>query len=606
MNNTKNWQSKITLKNTDSIQRLATQISQNFSISEILAHLLALRGVKFEEVATFLEPKIKNTLPDPFGLGDMKLAIDYLIAAILSQKKIAIFGDYDVDGGTSCALFKRYFAALEISVEIYIPDRLKEGYGPNSKALLNLKKKGIDLVIMVDCGTVAFAPLETAKKAGLDIVVIDHHLGVLEKPEAIAVINPNLLGETFPHKNLCAAAVSFLFLVALSSELRKKDFFKKKTEPNLFNLLDLVALGTVCDVMPLTGLNRSLVCAGLKILNKKQNLGLKTILEKSGLNGEVSAYSLGFVIGPRINAGGRVGKSDLGAKILACEDELEATKIADQLEELNAQRKEIEAAVLQHAIQQLESEGSDEKALSKNIFRATDPVIFACSAGWHPGVIGIVASRLKERYSKPVAVISIDDEKMIGKASCRSIAGIDFGNEILKARLSGLLIEGGGHAMAGGFLVTSDKVAELHRFFCKNLGEKVLESLKNQVFAYDLELDIAQINLDLLHEISRLEPFGQGNLRPRFLVKDAYKIKASLIGKNQEHLSCLFAPKSAIGFGTAIQAIAFKATESDLAEKILSWPANKSLSLICNLEINSWMGVEKPKIFLEDVVFESS
>lgn len=574
-------------------ERLAMLIAQNFQISEICAKILAARKIKLEELPQFLDPKIKNCLPDPFGLGDMKIAVSHVIFAIQTKKKITIFGDYDVDGGTSCAILKRFFREIGIETEIYIPDRILEGYGPNSQALLNLKKNGSDLVIMVDCGTVAFAPLEDAKKAGLEIIVIDHHLGVLEKPAAIAVINPNLLNESFVHKNLCAAGVVFLFLVALNRTLRENGFFEDRSEPNLFALLDLVALGTVCDVMPLTGLNRSFVAAGLKVLQQRKNLGLRKICDLSGLNEQPNTYSLGFVIGPRINAGGRIGKSDLGAKILSSDSDEEVLQIAAALEQLNVERKEFEATVLRQALQNLEDSGG----FSKN-----DPVIFACSSGWHQGVIGIVASRLKEKFNKPTVVIAIDEETNKGKASCRSIAGIDLGGEILKAKLAGLLLEGGGHAMAGGFSILPEKIGELHRFFCDNLGAKIAEILENFAHEYDLELDFAQVNIELLRDLARLEPFGVGNPRPKFLLKNAHKMRASLVGSNQEHLSCVFASKSALGFGKPISAIAFRSLESGLAEKVMNLNQAKPVSLICQLEINNWMGLEKIKIQLEDVI----
>ena len=274
----KNWQAKT------SDERMVLAIMQKYSISEVLAKLLNIRKIPLNEIADFLDPKIKNILPNPFELGDMKIAVDHVMNAINSNKKITIFGDYDVDGATSSAILKRYFRDLGIEVGIYIPDRILEGYGPNSEALLNLKKNGTDLVIMVDCGTVAFEPLQTAKKAGLEIIVIDHHLGVIDKPEAIAIINPNLINEEFSHKNLCAAGVVFLFIVAINKTLRENNFFKENPEPNLFSLLDLVALGTVCDVMPLLGLNRAFVASGLKILQQRKNLGLRIICDIAGLD----------------------------------------------------------------------------------------------------------------------------------------------------------------------------------------------------------------------------------------------------------------------------------------------------------------------------------
>lgn len=575
-------------------QRHATSIYQRFELSEVLSNLLSERQVSLEEIENFLDPKIKTALPNPFDLGGMDKAVDHVISAIRAGKKITIFADYDVDGATSAATLKRFFGEVGVDVGIYIPDRVLEGYGPNSQALLNLKKAGTDLVITVDCGTVAFKPLEDAAAVGLDIIVIDHHLGVLEQPKSIAVINPNLLDEKFPHKDLCAAGVSFLFAVATNKKLREANFYAGKKAPNLLNLLDLVALGTVCDVMPLTGLNRAFVAAGLKILKQRKNLGLRAMCDLAGLDEEPTAYHLGFVIGPRINAGGRVGKSDLGARMLSSYDEEEVLAIAQQLEEFNKQRKDIEVQVLDEAVKSLEA--------GTNGFKTTDSIIFAMSQNWHQGVIGIVASRLKDLYGKPVAVIAIDDEGKKGKASCRSISGIDFGGEILKARLEGLLIEGGGHAMAGGFSVDPEKISELHQFFNKNLSEKVTELSAQKTSEFDIAIDLPQVNIDLLKELSKLEPFGVGNPRPKFILRDVQKIKAKIIGKTGEHISCIFSAKSAAGFSGQIQAVSFRSVDTLLGDLLLDQKYTKPMNLVGTLNINSWMGVEKVQMLIEDVL----
>ena len=617
-------------------ERLATAIYQRFGLSEVLSNLLSSREISLAEIENFLEPKIKNILPNPFELGDMEKAVAHVIEAIYARKKITIFADYDVDGATSAAILKRFFRDVGVDAGIYIPDRILEGYGPNSAALLNLKKSGTDLVITLDCGTVAFKPLTDAKAAGLDVIVIDHHLGVLEKPDSIAVINPNLLGEIFPHKNLCAAGVTFLFAVAINKKLREEGFYEphRKTdcktgfvtpssrlyqtqadmngwtglqtpssagsvssdvrEPNLLSLLDLVALGTVCDVMSLTGLNRAFVAQGLKILKQRKNLGLRAICDLAGLDEEPTAYHLGFVIGPRINAGGRVGKSDLGARILSSEDESEVLEIANQLEIFNKQRKEIEIQVLDEAVKALES--------NVNGFSKNDPIIFVASKNWHQGVIGIVASRVKDLYGKPTAVIAIDDEGKKGKASCRSISGIDFGAEILNARLNGLLIEGGGHAMAGGFSVLPEKISELHQFFCKNLGEKVAEITAEKKSEFDIALDLAQVNVDLLKELAKLEPFGVGNSRPKFILRDVTKVNAKIIGKTGEHISCFFSAKSAVGFSGNLSAVAFRCVATPLGDLLLDPTFKKPMHLVGTLNINSWMGMEKVQMIIEDAV----
>lgn len=582
-----NWQQK------KCDERLKMAFIQRFDISAILSEIISTNDIGLDEIENFLNPKIKTNLPNPFSLLDISEAVIHAIKAIKENKKITIFADYDVDGATSSALLKRFFREIGVDTNIYVPDRILEGYGPNVTALLNLKKSGTDLVITVDCGTVSFEPLEAAAKANLDVIVIDHHIGVIEKPKALAVINPNRIDEKFPHKNICAAAVSFLFIVAINKTLREEGFFSDKIkEPNLLNLLDLVALGTVCDVMPLTGLNRALVAQGLKIIKNRTNLGIRTICDLAGLNEEATAYHLGFIIGPRINAGGRVGKSDLGARILSSEDEEEVQKIALQLEDFNKQRKDIEIQIQEEAQNNLENSISG--------FSVNDNVIFAVSNSWHQGVIGIVASRLKDLYNKPVAVITVQNGK--GKASCRSVNGVDFGSAILQARLEGLLLEGGGHAMAGGFSVLEENISQLHKFFNHHLGEKVQKYLEEKTKFFTSELDLAQINIELLKDLTKLEPFGNGNPKPRFVIRNLQKVRANLIGKNQEHISCIFSSKTAIGFNGNLQAIAFRSSNSPLAEILLDPKFTKPIDVVGQLNINSWMGVEKVQLLIEDIL----
>ncbi len=388
-------------------ERKSEFIKQKYSLSPIISKILAGKNLEIDEIPHFLEPTIKYSLPNPFDLLDMDVACDKIISNIQNKKKITIFGDYDVDGATSSALLKKFFAMLEVDIDIYIPDRILEGYGPNKEALLKLKESGTNLVITVDCGTVAFEPFEEASKAGLEIIVIDHHIGAVEKPKALAIINPNRIDEKFPHKNIAAVAVCFLLIVALNKKLREKDFYQKNNlvEPNILSLLDLVALGTVCDVMPLSGINRSFVTQGLKILKQRKNLGIKELMNIAGIDQEPSAYHLGFVLGPRINAGGRVGKSDLGADLLSTKSEARAKEHASSLDNFNKSRKDIENKILME---------TDEQIIKNKSYQ--DPVIIAYSKNWHQGVIGIIASRIKEKYNRPTAIIATDDQN-IGKAS---------------------------------------------------------------------------------------------------------------------------------------------------------------------------------------------
>lgn len=582
----KNWQEKIV------DERKLLTLQQKFDLNEALSRLICIKNVEFDETEEFLNPSIKSSLPNPFDLLDMDLAVKHIISAVKNKKKITVFADYDVDGATSSAILKRFFASIGVNVDIYVPDRILEGYGPNVEALLKLKKQGTDLVITVDCGTVAFEPLEKANEAGLDIIVIDHHIGVIEKPKALAVINPNRIDETFEHKDICGAAVSFLVAVAVNKQLREDGFYKDKKEPNLMGLLDLVALGTVCDVMPLTGLNRAFVAQGLKVLRQRKNPGIRALFDVANLDEEPAAYHLGFVLGPRINAGGRVGKSDLGANLLSSDDEDFVAKIAEKLNQLNTDRKEIEADVLKQAIDGLEN--------GVGGFTIDDDVIFAASYGWHPGVIGIVASRLKDRYGKPAAVIALDDGK--GKASCRSIKGVDFGGAILQARMKELVIEGGGHAMAGGFSIHEDKIADLHKFFNELLSDNVKKSIASEVCEYDITLDLQNVNVELIKSLQQLEPYGMGNAKPKFLIRDLRKMNAKLIGKTEDHISCQFSSLSKLGFDGYLSAIAFRASETRLAEILLDPKFKKPISVIGDLNINSWMGRENVQLIIEDIL----
>ncbi len=573
-------------------ERLALAMQQKFELPSVVSKILATKNISLDEVDDFLSPTIKSMLPNPFDLLDMDMAVKHVMNAVKQKKKITIFADYDVDGATSSALLRRFFREIGVKVEIYVPDRILEGYGPNSKALLDLKKNGTDLVITVDCGTTAFAPLEDAKKAGLEIIVIDHHLGVVEKPEALAVINPNRIDETFLHKNLCAAGVCFLFVVAINKSLREDGFYKNISEPKIMQLLDLVALGTVCDVMPLVGLNRAFVAQGLKILKTRQNLGIRYLCDVAGLDEEASAYHLGFILGPRINAGGRVGKSNLGARILSTEDEGEAREIAAQLNELNNQRKDVEKQVLEESIKNLEKK--------ENGFGVDDQIIFAVGKGWHQGVIGIVASRLKDLYNRPTVVIAVDALK--GKASCRSINGIDLGNAILQARLDGLLLEGGGHAMAGGFSIVEEKIPALHKFFHDLLAEKIAELTKEKTRDFNCYLDLQNVNLELLKNVQKLEPYGTGNSKPKFIIRNLRVMNAKIIGETGQHISCSFSSLSNVGFAGNLRAVAFRSVGTAVADILLDAKFKKPISVAGELSINNWMGVEKVQMIIEDIL----
>lgn len=585
---------KKTYQKSSMDERLATTIHQQFGVAMSVARVLALRNVNrdfnFEEIENFLNPTIKASLPDPFDLLDMDLAVKKIISVIKDKKKITVFGDYDVDGATSSALLKRFFASIGVEIGIYIPDRILEGYGPNVEALLNLKKQGTDLVITVDCGTVAFEPLDAAHQAGLEVIVIDHHIGAFDKPQAIAVINPNRLDENFPHKNLAAVGVSFLLAVAVNKALRDCRFYVENNlqEPNLLSLLDLVALGTVCDVMTLDGVNRAFVTQGLKVMKSRTNIGIRALFDVANLDEEPSAYHLGFVIGPRINAGGRVGKADLGARLLSTQNEEEANKIAGELNIYNNQRKDIEVNILEEAKNYLEP------------IHQNHPVLLAASSQWHQGVIGIVASRIKDLHNKPTAIIAIKDG--IGKASCRSISGVDFGAAIIKAKLQGILIEGGGHKMAAGFSIAEEKIAELQTFLDAELSDAVTLSNQNKTSEFADILDINSANLNLAKELLRLEPYGVGNAKPRFLIKDLQIVEAKIVGANEKHIRCVFSAKTLAGWNGRLTGFAFNAMDSDLGKILISKNKAKPIAIIGQININSWMGNDNLQIVVEDLI----
>jgi len=574
-----NWQ----INQYDPRQILA--FGQKLDLPEVIARILLKRGITIEHTPDYLAPTLKKLLPDPMHLLDMNKAALRLANAVKKQEQVVIFGDYDVDGATSSALLKRFFASVGLSVGVYIPDRIKEGYGPNGEAFRNLKKQGTQIIITVDCGTAAFDALETAAEIGLEVIVIDHHLGSEILPKAVAIVNPNRLDETSPYKYLAAVGVSFLLAVAVNSTLREQGFYQLGKEPSLLNLLDLVALGTVCDIVPLEGLNRAFVVQGLKILAKRNNLGLAVLADVVRLSEVPGTYHLGFVLGPRINAGGRVGESDLGSRLMTTEDCDDAQIIAKQLDHYNAERKAIETLVL------------DEAMLAAEQLSADSSVIFVAGSNWHPGVIGIVASRLKEKFNKPTAIVSLL-ENGIGKASCRSVKGVDFGSSIFAAKALGLVIEGGGHAMAAGFSVAHDKVAELHQFLDDKFKQD-LSKLSNQKHHYfDGYLSCNGINLELANLIERVGPFGANAPEPRFMLNDCLLFKVDIIAG--AHISCILGHKSGLG-SKSIKATAFRAIDTSIGKILLS-SKGRELNIIGYLRINRWNGTEKAEFIIEDVL----
>jgi single-stranded-DNA-specific exonuclease len=490
---------------------LINSFIQRLGISDIMARILNNRQVKtINDAKAFLSPKLRDSLPDPRQLLDMDKATDRVIRALNDEEKITIFADYDVDGATSASLLHRFFDSLGEKVDVYIPNRFSEGYGPNKDAFDKIKYKGSSLVIIADCGSVAFEPLSYAKKIGLDVIILDHHVTDTKLPEAFALLNPNRYDETFQPKGLAAVAVSFLFLIALRADLRKRDWFKTSPEPDLMEFLDLVALGTVCDLMPLIPLNRAFIKQGLKLIGDGFNSGIAAIMEAAKIRCKPQSHHLGYTVGPRINAGGRLDDSSLGFRLLSAKNFKEAQKVAEELELLNSERKTLEAMTLEDA--------------QASILQPKNQVIISIGRNWHLGVLGIIASRLKEDHHKPSFIMAIDQETRVAKGSVRSIRGVDAALLIQEAKDLNLIIEGGGHAMAGGFSVEEAKL----EVFCEFLRKRVKEILDDspkllseaKKIMVDATLSVAGVTPELFKEISKLEPYGLGNPKPYFLIEN--------------------------------------------------------------------------------------
>lgn len=564
---------------------LLRAIKNDSHLPDLLLELMLNRGVTPHELNNFLTPKLKDYMPDPFHLRDMEKAVKFLAHSISANKKIAIFGDYDVDGATSAALIKKYFTKLNIDTLVYIPDRIREGYGPNIEALKSLKEQDIDVVITVDCGAVAYDALNEAQKIGLEVVVIDHHIGGENLPEAVAVVNPNRFDESSQYGYLCAAGVSFLLLVGLNKEL--KNTSNKYVEPlQLLEMLDLVALGTVCDVVPIKGLNRAFVSQGLKLISKGSNIGMKALKQISNLKNDLDAYHLGFILGPRVNAGGRVGNANLGARLLSSDNFNEALEISRSLDMHNHERKAIEMTILEHSIKTVSQKGANK------------PIAFVVGNEWHLGVIGIIAGRIKEKFNKPAIVITV--ENGIGKASCRSVPGIDLGSVIHKAKKQNLLIAGGGHAMAAGFTVKEEDIDTLQEFIESEISEDYKKFLKEVFDHFDSTLTLSAIDINLVEDILKIGPFGNGNPHPKFYVKNTNIINSRIVGG--EHISCLLTDGK-VNTGKFIKAIAFRSLNSPIGEILLR--NQKNVDIIAQLTLNKWNGQTSAEITICDIIIDT-
>lgn len=541
---------------------------------------MAARGIELDGVDDFLRPALRNQLPDPSRLKDMDAAASRLADAVRKGETIGVFGDYDVDGATSSALLKRFFEAVGATVEIYIPDRIVEGYGPNLAGLQRLQRNGAGVVVTVDCGITAFEPLADAAKGGLEVIVVDHHVAEPRLPAARAVVNPNRLDDDSGLGQLAAVGVAFLLVVAVNRVLRGAGWYAARPEPDLLQWLDLVALGTVCDVVPLTGVNRALVAQGLKVMARRGNLGIAALADVAGATEAPDAYHAGFIIGPRVNAGGRVGECWLGATLLSTPDSAEARGYAEKLDRYNQERREIEAACLEAAIDQIENGA------------VADGLVYASCEGWHPGVIGIVAGRLRERYNRPACVVAMNDG--IGKGSGRSVRGVDLGAAILAARQSGLLINGGGHRMAAGFTVARESEETFRAFLAARIAADTGPGGITPSLRLDGALQSAGATVALLQSLDALAPFGAGNPRPRFALPASRILKADVVGEN--HVRCFVGGE---GQGR-IKAIAFRAVGDALGDALLG-SRGLPVHLAGNLRLDRWQGREQAQLIIEDL-----
>jgi len=567
------------------IDRHAQAISDQLGVSLTVGQLISGRGVSVDDAAVFYQPSLRDLMPDPAGILDMTKGARRIIRAIDAGEKIAVFGDYDVDGATSSALLTRYFAALGVQIRVYIPDRMVEGYGPNAAAMDSLRREGVDLVITVDCGTLSFEPLKAAKDMGLDVIVVDHHKAEPTLPDVAALINPNRLDDDSGQGQLAAVGVAFMLTVEVNKLLREAGWFNdQRPEPDLRLLLDIVALGTVCDVVPLTGVNRALVTQGLKVMAQRRNVGITALADVGRVSEAPGTYHAGFILGPRVNAGGRVGEAWLGARLLATDNPTEARQIAEKLDVYNGERRAIEAEVLKEALEQVEA--------AVGVEGAPDTVVIACGEGWHAGVIGIVASRLKDKYRLPTLVIALENGE--GKGSARSVSGVDLGAAIIEAQHKGLLIKGGGHAMAAGLTVAEDKVEALSAFLRDHMRSAVANASNSQALKIDTVIALSGATADLIDDIERVGPFGAGNPSPHFAIPEVDLLKADRVGEN--HLRCIFKSKD----GSSIKAMAFRQADEPLGH-LLQTGIGRRFHIAGKLKKDTWAGGGKVEITLDDV-----
>ncbi|BCG94265.1 single-stranded-DNA-specific exonuclease RecJ [Mesorhizobium sp. 131-2-1] len=549
----------------------ALAIAQGHGVPDIVARVLAGRGVSAEQTERFLDPTIRDLLPNPASLTDMDRAAARLAEAIVAKEKVAIFGDYDVDGAASSALLKRFLAHFSVPSEIYIPDRIFEGYGPNPEAMRDLISRGAKLIVTVDCGTNSATSIDAAKQAGADVVVLDHHQVGGPLPAADAVVNPNREDDLSGQGHLCAAGVVFLCLVQTAKILRSR--LPEAAPPDLLSLLDLVALATVCDVVPLTGVNRAFVVKGLQVVRQQKNEGLAALARVSRIGEPISTFHLAYLIGPRINAGGRIGDAALGSRLLATDDPVEAGTIAETLDRLNQERQQMELEMLAEARTEADAElaGGNGPA-----------IVVTASTTWHPGIVGLLASRLKDHARRPAFAIAFNANG-VGTGSGRSVSGFDLGRLVREAANAGLIVKGGGHGMAAGITVERSRLGELRAFFEERAAADVFRLQDEESLAIDGALAAEGATLSLLDALEKAGPFGAGHVAPVFALPRHRLADARPVGTN--HIRAELQSQS----GGRIQAIAFRAVDTALGE-FLFRNRGKTVHIAGSLSGNYWNG----------------
>ena len=563
----------------------ALTIAQRHGVPELLARIVAGRGIGLDKVEAFLDPTVKRLMPDPDVVTDMPAAAARIADAIERHEPVAIFGDYDVDGATSAAVLGRYLRYCGLHPIIHIPDRLFEGYGPNAEAVGALAGQGATLLVTVDCGTTSHAPLLEARRLGLDVIVIDHHQADEELPAALALINPNRLDDLSGLGHLAAVGLVFMTVVGLNRELRRRGFWTpERSEPDLLQALDLVALGTVADVVPLKGLNRAFVAKGLLALRRRQSLGLTALMDVARLGGPPQPWHLGFLLGPRINAGGRIGCATLGADLLMADDPAQCATVAGELDRLNRERQAIELATLAKAeTEVMAALGTEEKGA----------VVVTAAAGWHPGVMGLVAARLKERFSRPAFAIALEPGGT-GTGSGRSIAGVDIGAAVRRAVREGLLIKGGGHAMAAGVTLRKDALSAFRAYLESALSETVTTARRDDVLLVDGAITAAGASSQTVATIARAGPFGAGNPEPVIVLPAHTLLYVEEVGQAHTRV------RLRGGDGATIGAIAFRSAGQPLGAALAA-NRGQSVHAAGTLSLDHWNGTERVQLKLMDL-----